>query len=135
MSLIPNIGDYVILQEVKDFLKIKDDKDDSELDNLVEDANQEIQLQLTPFANALPLKSEYLLGARKAGLFYVVSCWKSRINNDTAASAFMKKFDSKMKTIKDAIKSQPLGKPRTRVAALSLDYDTESTPLFSQVIR
>lgn len=125
-------GDYVKLDEVKDFLSITDNKDDTELNNLKLDADQDIELQLRPFADQFPLTKEFLNAARRAGMFYVVSCYKDKLNNEKAAERFMKKFESKMKSLKDALKSVPT--TRTKIVSASQSYDTEDDVLFSQRI-
>ena len=124
-------GDYVNLDDIKDFLDITDTLEDSMLGDLIKDVNQEIDMRIIPFADAIPLDGIYLQQAKRAGFFYVVSCWKQEHNNPESATANMEKFEAKMVSLENALKALPT--TRTKPVAKSLDYDTED-PLFSQRI-
>jgi len=124
-------GNYVSLDDVKNYLDITDNQEDSKLSDSIKDANQEIDMRIIPFADAIPLTGIYLQQAKRAGFFYVVSVWKKKQNNFEAAKLDMEGFESKMISLENALKALPT--TRTRPVAKSLDYDTED-PLFSQRI-
>ena len=124
-------GDYVSLDGVKTYLDITDTQEDKLLRDSILDVNQEIDMRIIPFADALPLTGIYLQQAKRAGLFYVVSCWKQEHNNAEAAATYVEKYESKMISLENSLKALPTN--RTRPVAKSLDYDTED-PLFSQRI-
>jgi len=50
-----NVGQYVKLQEAKDALDFPDDVEDEELIGIVKDANQDIEMAITPHADTLPI--------------------------------------------------------------------------------
>lgn len=128
MSTEEIASSYVDVTAVKDFLKITDSIDDDTLDGLVSDANDEISMRLIPFADSLPIEKKFYNHASKAGFFYVVSCWKEKINNKDAAKDFMEKFEKKMEVLIDALKAEPTG--RTKRHSVKTTFKTK--PLFAQ---
>ena len=62
-----DVQTYVELEEVKKFLSIdNNNEDDILLDTLILDANQEIELRLTPYAESFPLTEQFFEQATKA---------------------------------------------------------------------
>ena len=128
-----DVETYVELEEVKQFLKIENNnEDDRLLEDLILDANQEIEIRLKPYADSFPLTEQFFSQATKAGMYHVNSCYREHAHNGEAADRLMKKFEKKMVTLIDALKAEYV--PRTRIVAASNTYDTERS-LFSQTIR
>ena len=125
-------NDYVNLKEVKEFLDIDNNEDDLELTNLIADANQEIDIRLNPYADKLPLQGDFLEHARKAGIFYVVSCVRDKSNNHEAGSRFMKKFDDKIKSLILALKAQPTARTKRVHARTQFDDEVDMLPSQNQ---
>ena len=125
-------GDYVDLDDVKDVLGITDTNEDTLLNSFKIDTNQEIEFRLRPFADSLPLTSDFFTYAKKAGVYYMVSCYKTKNYNFEAGNEFMKKFEKKLSFLIDALKAIPT--TRTKLFMASQRYDTEDDILFSQRI-
>lgn len=117
------LGEYFELTEVKHFLDINNDEKNTKLNELGKEANQEIDLQIFPFADVLPLTGVYAIQAKRAAFNYVVSKWKKKLNNEKLAKEFMDDFKQNMETLKTALAAIPEGRTDTVVA--SNDYKSE----------
>ena len=91
------IGQYVKIQEAKDKLDFPDDVDDAELLVIINDANQDIETKLTPFADTLPLPdgSADFKAAARAGLIYVNARWKEKKHNFELAKTLDAQYERK----------------------------------------
>ncbi len=116
-------GEYFDLQEVKNFLEITDDLSNTKLNQLGKEANQEIDLQMSRFADVLPLTGVYAMQAKRAAFNYVISKWKKKVNNLDAYKEFMSEFEKNMKTLKEALEAIPEG--RTDTVVVANDYRSE----------
>lgn len=132
MSVEGNVGQYVKLQEAKDALDFPDDVDDEELVAIVKDANQDIEIKLTPFAAVLPLADGVpnFKAAGRAGLIYVNARWKEKKHNFELAAVLDKRYEQKMKDLQQALKTEPT--VRTKSVIVSEDPRDKKLPLPTQ---
>jgi len=114
---------YVQLDDLKEYLDVTDNLDDPMLSDLIKDVNQEIEIRMLPFADSLPLTGAYFQQAKRAGAFYVVSCWKQEHNNSEAAKSYMEKFESKMEMLIKALEAIPT--ERTDTVVYAPEYKSE----------
>lgn len=132
LSAEGNVGQYVKFQEAKDALDFPDDVDDEELTTLVKDANQDIEIKLTPYAATLPLAdgTPNFKAAGRAGLIYVNARWKEKKHNFELAITLDKRYEQKMKDLQQALKTEPT--IRTQSLIVSDDPRDKKLPLPSQ---
>ena len=127
-----NVGQYVKLQEAKDALDFPDDLDDEELLGMVKDANQDIEMAITPHADTLPIPDGVPIfkACSRAGLIYVKARWKEKKHNFELAKTLDALYSEKMHYIVLALKSVPEG--RTKVLLVKTDPRDKKLPLPSQ---
>ena len=127
-----NVGQYVKLQEAKDALDFPDDLDDEELLGMVKDANQDIEMAITPHADTLPIPDGVPIfkACSRAGLIYVKARWKEKKHNFELAKTLDALYSEKMHYIVLALKSVP--ENRTKGLIVSTDPRDAKLPLPTQ---
>lgn len=126
------IGQYVKLQECKDGIDFVDDLDDEELLTMIKDANDDLETELRPYADVLPLPdgSPDFKAAARAGLIYVKARWKEKKHNFELAKVLDSRYEKKLKSLKKALESKP--HERTQAFVISQDPREEKLPLPTQ---
>ena len=118
--------------DFKEIEKITDDLDDATVNLLGRSSDSQIDNEVFPFADQLPLIEINLTTARSAALYYALSKWSAQNNNVEKATYYSTQYTNEIEKLVGKLKSQHTG--RTRTVAVSRDYDTESL-LFSQTLR
>ena len=118
---------FLTLTDLKEFLDVTDSVEDTELQLLVDEANTEIETQIKPFAADTQLDdaSDNFKQAAKAALYYAVSSWKEKHKNNESAVFYEKRFQSKIKALKDALAAEPDENDRTDTVVIASDYRSE----------
>lgn len=127
-----NIGQYVKLREAKDALDIDDDVDDEEIITIVKDANQDIEIAITPYADTLPIPDGVPIfkACSRAGLIYCKARWKEKKHNFELAKTQDTLYEEKMAKIIKALKSVP--ENRTKGLIVAADPRDKKLPLPTQ---
>lgn len=127
-----NIGQYVKLQEAKDAGDFPDDLDDEELLTIVKDANQDMELAITPHADTLPIPDGVPIfkALSRAGLIYVRARWKEKKHNYELAKTLDALYETKMAKIIKALRSVP--ESRTKTLLVKTDPRDKKLPLPTQ---
>ena len=118
---------FLTATDFKEFLDITDALDDADVTILVDEANTEIKTQIKPFAALTTLDDTTFnfTQAAKAALYYAVSSWKELHKNNESATFYEKRFQSKIKALKDALAAEPTENDRTDTVVISSDYRSE----------
>ena len=132
MSVEEPVGQYVKVQEAMDGLDQPDDEDKEEIITIVKDANQDIEIAITPHAASLPLEDGTPLfkACSRAGLIYVKARWKEKKLNFELAKQLDRLYEEKMHYIIGALKSIPT--VRTKSVVISKDPRDKKLPLPTQ---
>lgn len=127
-----NVGQYVKLQEVKDAGDFPDDLDDEELLTIIKDANQDIEIAITPHADTLPIPDGVPIfkACGRAGLIYCKARWKEKKHNFELAKVLDTLYQEKMHYIIMALKSVP--ENRTKSLIVTTDPRDAKLPLPTQ---
>lgn len=120
------------LQEAKDALDFPDNLDDGEIIQIVKETNQDIETELTPYADTLPLVdgTPNFKAASRAGLINVMARWKEKKHNFELAAALDKRYDKKIKALQKSLQSIPT--ERTKSLIVSQDPREAKLPLPTQ---
>lgn len=126
------IGQYVKLQEARDGIDFVDDLDDEELITMVKDANDDLETELRPYADLLPLPdgSPDFKAAARAGLLYVKARWKEKKHNFELAKVLDTRYEKKLVSLKKALESKP--HERTKALIIGNDPRNDKLPLPTQ---
>ena len=132
MSVEEPVGQYVKLQDALDALDQPDDLDKEEILTMVKDANQDIEIAITPHAESLPLEDGTPLfkACSRAGLIYVKARWKEKKLNFELAKQLDRLYEEKMHYIIGALKSIPT--VRTKSVVIPKDPRDKKLPLPTQ---
>lgn len=127
-----NVGQYVKLQEAKDALDFPDDVEDEELIGIVKDANQDIEMAITPHADTLPIPDGVPIfkACSRAGLIYCKARWKEKKHIFELAKTLDALYSEKMHSIILALQSVP--ENRTKGLIVSVDPRDAKLPLPTQ---
>lgn len=120
------------LQEVKDALDLPDDVDEREVIDIVKDANQDIEIAITPYAATIPITdgSAIFKACSRAGLIYCKARWKEKKHIFELAKTLNEQYEEKMKYIIKALQSVPTD--RTKAVIVSEDPRDAKLPLPTQ---
>lgn len=118
------------LNSLKEIVDIDDTLDDDTLKLFGNTANQDIDTQLAPFADSLPLTGDLLTQAENASIYFVASLWKAKKENEALAKFYKEQYQSTIDNLITKLKSQPSTTNRTKRVSVAQDYSTRL--LFSQ---
>ena len=132
MSAEVQVGQYVKLQEARTALDIDDDLDDEELTTIVKDANQDLEIAITPVVDAVPVVdgTAVFKALGRTGLIYVRARWKEKKHNFKLAETLDKLYMEKLMYIVKALESEPTD--RTKSFIISQDPREAKLPLPTQ---
>jgi len=116
-------------------LGIKDDSDNIILTDYGDKANRKIDNLVFSLLDEIPTTDSDNIteDLKQAALLDVAKRYKIKIKSFEAA----KQYESDFKDIIQSVQNRAAATPtdRSRIVAVSKDYDTEDDPLFSQTIR
>ena len=124
------VGAYFILKNIRNIVDIEDTLDDKDLELFGASADIEIDFQVYPFTEELPLTGELLLSAQSAALYFVAAKWKAKKENDKLATFYNNEFKSLMSTLIKRLKANPTVERRNKRNAVQTEV--KATTLFSQ---
>lgn len=132
LSVEVQTGQYVKLQEARTGLDVKDNLDDEEITTMLKDANQDMEVTITPFIDTLPVAegTNIFKALSRAGLLYVKARWKEKKHNFELSNTYNKLYALKMKEIVKALKSIP--ENRTKALLVSSDPRDKKLPIPTQ---
>ena len=122
------------LTTVKNELSIKDDNDDTLLNDYGKKSNRRIDNFVFAFLDTVPttVVAEITDDLKQAAILDVARRYKIKVLSFEAAKQYKEDFDNILESIKIRAKAEHA--PRTRIVASSQNYDTEDDVLFSQRI-
>ena len=126
------VGQYVKLTEAKKSLDITDNVDDQEIITIVKEANQDLEIAITPVADAVPIPDGTAIfkALGRTGLIYVRARWKEKKHNFKLAETLDKLYSEKLMYIVKALESEPTD--RTKSFIISQDPREGKLPLPTQ---
>lgn len=115
MSVEVNVGQYVKLTEAKKALDITDNVDDQEIITIVKEANQDLEIAITPVVDVVPVADGTAIfkALGRAGLIYVRARWKEKKHNFKLAETLDKLYSEKVMYIVQALKSEPTDRSKS----------------------
>jgi hypothetical protein len=116
----------------KALTNITDALSDAEINLLGHSADAQIDTDIFPFADSLPLDNINLRAAQSAALYYALSTWYAEQNNQEKATFYDTQYTKEITNLEQKLAAEHTG--RTKRVTASLTYDTESE-LFSQTLR
>ena len=122
------------LINAKKELGIKDDTDNILLNDYGDKANRKIDNLVFSLLDEIPTTDAEKITEelKQAAILDVAKRYKIKIKSFEAAKQYESDFNDIIKSVENRAKATPTG--RTRIVAVSQDYDTEDDILFSQRI-
>jgi hypothetical protein len=116
----------------KSITKIADTLDDATINLLGHSADSQVDNELFPFADQLPLIEINLITATSAALYYALSKWYAQKNNAEKSTFYDTQYTNEVDKLTKKLAASATG--RTQRVSASIAYDTESE-LFSQQLK
>ena len=118
--------EFLTLDDVKNELKLSDDKLSDQIDNLIDIANRQITLALLPVVDNIKLLGTgFWEDAATIAMLYFRSLFERRINhNDDEYKSYREEYKDTLKILIGAIKAQPEKSTRTKTAHATASYQS-----------
>ena len=110
---------YIDTALMRTNLTIEPGKHEDKLSEVVAEANQEVEVQLKPFADKIPLETDTVFfgQVRKAALHYARKLWFDGVLQYKLATEEKKLYDDKIEQIKQSYRAERTTRTRAVITA------------------